>query len=294
MDASVRSLARSSKVQVSAGNPEEETETGLIVASLKAYGIPARFAEKNLTRIARAAASFLFPTRCLACEASPVGRFLQGGVCEACWESLPRAAEARCEICDEPLPAAQADRCGRCLFDPPAFRALRAAAPYRGAARRILLAFKFGGADYLAAHLAEVMNRRILLEERPSEIAAVPAAARVRPRADHAAETLAKALAASLSVPFASQRLVKVRQTQRQSALPLADRADNVRGAFRVRGQAPPRVLLVDDVATSGATARECARALLSAGAESVDVWCFARASRDDVLADELSTAFTR
>jgi len=156
----------------------------------------------------------------------------------------------------------------------------------------MLIAFKFAGADYLAARLAAIMRERLGCDEPPEEIVAVPATARARRRKDHAAELLARALAADMRIPFASGRLEKVRDTQRQSGLPLARRAGNVRGAFRARGKPAARVLLVDDVATSGATARECAGALLAAGAESVDIWCFARASRDDMIADELDTPF--
>jgi predicted amidophosphoribosyltransferase len=116
------------------------------------------------------------------------------------------------------------------------------------------------------------------------EAAAVPATARARLRGDHAADLLAAAVAKNLGIQFSQRRLVKVRSTDRQSGLPLARRAQNIRGAFRPHAGAPRRVLLVDDVATSGATARECARLLLKAGAREVDVWCFARASRDDML----------
>jgi predicted amidophosphoribosyltransferase len=114
------------------------------------------------------------------------------------------------------------------------------------------------------------------------EVVAVPAMSDSRRRTDHAADLLASAIAARLGLPFVSGRLAKVRATQRQSALPLARRADNVHGAFRARREVPQGILLVDDVATSGATARECARVLRRAGAKRIDVWCFARASKDD------------
>jgi predicted amidophosphoribosyltransferase len=179
-------------------------------------------------------------------------------------------------------------RCGRCLLSPPGFRRLRAAAPYRGAARGILIAFKFRGADFLAPRLAGVMVERLGAAVDAEEVTAVPATARARRRADHAAELLGAALAARLGLEFSPGRLAKTRATRRQSGLPLALKAGNVRGAFRARPRAPRSVLLVDDVATSGATARECARVLVRAGARNVDVWCFARASRDDAVADEL------
>ena len=194
-------------------------------------------------------------------------------------------------MCDEPLgtpgvPGEEGapERCGRCVLSPPPYRTLRGAAPYRGVAREILIAFKFGGADFLAPRLAQEMTARLGLPCGAEEIACVPGTARARWSADHAAELLASSVANRLGLPFEARRLRKVRSTARQSGLPLAERQGNVRGAFRAAGRAPRHVLLVDDVATSGATARECARALRRAGARTVDVWCFARASRDDLL----------
>ncbi len=255
--------------------------------------------EKNLNPVIRSAANFLFPSFCLACRRGLVDRFLRGGVCEPCWEALPAPKGSRCDVCDEPLasgeesgespvppPGSEIARCGRCLLSPPPFRRLRAAAPYRGSARDVLIAFKFAGADYLAPRLARIMVDRLAASDAWDEAAAVPATARARLRGDHAADLLAAAVAKTLGIRFSRKRLVKVRSTDRQSGLPLSRRAQNVRGAFRARAGAPRRVLLVDDVATSGATARECARQLLKAGARDVDVWCFARASRDEMLRD--------
>jgi predicted amidophosphoribosyltransferase len=213
-------------------------------------------------------------------------------VCESCWAALPEPAPSRCDVCDEALvssPCSDLSRCGRCLLSPPPFRRLRAAAPYRGSAREILIAFKFGGADFLAPRLAQIMAGRLGASDGTDEVTAVPATARARRRGDHAADLLAAALAARLGLTFSPRRIEKARPTERQSGLPLARRAENVRGAFRARPGAPERVLIVDDVATSGATARECARLLLRAGAREVDVWCFARASRDDFLARDIA-----
>lgn len=196
----------------------------------------------------------------------------------------------RCSVCDEPLAAAQAERCGRCLVHPPVFRCLRAAAPYRGTARAILLAFKFRGADYLGLRLAAVLQQRLgEPTAAPDEVVAVPATRRaLRQRGYHPAGVLAEAVARRLGARFSGGRLRKVRETERQSGLALEARRGNVRGAFRASGPARRRVLLVDDVATSGWTARECASVLAAAGAAEVDVWCFARASRDDFDRDDV------
>ena len=254
------------------------------------YERGARFAEEKLSRLGRAAAGFFFPSRCVACRSRPVERFLRGGVCEACWESLPLPAPERCDLCDEPLtpPCPDIARCGRCLLAPPPFDRLRSAAPYSGSAREILMAFKFGGADFLAPRLARVLTDRLGAAAPADAVTAVPATARARRRSDHAADLLGAALAARLGLPFDARLLEKVRPTERQSGLPLARRSENVRGAFRARPGVSGSVLLVDDVATSGATARECARRLLAAGARQVEVWCFARASRDEGLSRDL------
>ncbi|MBO8142877.1 MAG: ComF family protein, partial [Firmicutes bacterium] len=93
------------------------------------------------------------------------------------------------------------------------------------------------------------------------------------------AELLAREVAARLGRPLLPDVLERVRPTERQSRLPAGARRDNVRGAFRAREPAKlagARILLVDDVLTSGETASEAARALLRAGAASVSVLCLA------------------
>jgi glutamine phosphoribosylpyrophosphate amidotransferase len=143
----------------------------------------------------------------------------------------------------------------------------------------ILLASKFR-ADYLARHLAQTMAA----VEPPGavgQVTAVPATGRSAARPMRG--TARRGGRGAPAPPFAPRLLEKVRETQRQRELPLARRDGNVRGAFRARAGVPETVLLVDDVATSGATVRECARKLRGAGARTVLVWCFARASRDDV-----------
>ncbi len=234
--------------------------------------------------LVRAAARFVLPSVCLACRRNDTEEFFRGGVCRGCWDALPFPEAQRCDRCDEALPAAPAAAlCGRCLLDPPAFARLRAAAPYRGSARQILLAFKFQGADYLGPRLGAAMAHRLGLPE-VDEVVSVPSTARGRrARGYHPASILAASLAKRLGLPFAGERLEKVRETEIQSRVEAAGRAANVRRAFRVRGGPARRVLLVDDVATSGSTARECARVLARAGAKTVAVWCFARASRADI-----------
>jgi ComF family protein len=239
----------------------------------------ARLGVSGATVFARAIATWLLPATCVACRIQPLQGLREGGVCAHCWAKLPLRPERVCVRCDERLEAIDEEQCGRCRLDPPEFSKLRAAVAYVGTAREILLAFKFRGADYLDRHLARIMVERLRAPEADA-VVAVPPRRRLLP-ADHAADKLGNAVAAHLGLPFSRHTLIKRRQTLRQSGLSVRSRADNVRGAFAAESPVR-RVLLVDDVATSGATARECARVLLRSGAESVVVWCFARASRLD------------
>lgn len=263
-------------------NAEARTER---IRGNHVYGPGRPNAEADLNLLLRAAADLFFPSTCLACAERAVQEIGAGGVCEPCWKEIPEPASPRCGVCDEPLFATDTPLCGRCLLDPPEFRRLAASAAYRGPARAILLAFKFRGADYLAPHLARWMASRLETETPADAVVAVPATSGQRRRRDHAADLLAAAVAREIGLPLRSECLEKVRRTQRQSTLSLEDRAENVRRAFQSRRPTPRRVLLVDDIATSGATARACARALARGGAETVDVWCFARAARQDELA---------
>jgi ComF family protein len=242
-------------------------------------------APSRAARFFSAALDLIFPSRCLACGARLVEDVRAGGVCRACWRDLPVLSGERCSVCAEPISGAVDELpCGRCLADPPPFALLTAAAPYAGSAREILVAFKFRGADYLARHLARRLAERCRGENEAlpfDEVVPVPSGSLSRWRRDHAARTLAEHVAREIHAPLSARRLFKRRRTRRQSGLPAARRAGNVRGAFAARAVAPARVLLVDDVATSGATARECARALVRAGARHVEVWTFARAGRE-------------
>src|SRR5262245_5226654 len=165
-----------------------------------------------MMEIARAVARFVLPSVCLACQRRAAEEFFRGGVCAHCWRALPILDTSRCSRCDEAIPESpEGATCGRCLLDPPDFERLRAAAPYQGSARAILLAFKFQGADYLATRLAAAMAGRL---EAPvaDAVVAVPSTRRSRKaRGYHAAEVLAAAVARRLGLPLLRRGLVKVR-----------------------------------------------------------------------------------
>jgi predicted amidophosphoribosyltransferase len=145
----------------------------------------------------------------------------------------------------------------------------------------VLKAFKYRGADYLAPRLAALMAGALADSPEHDVVTAVPATrGERRDRGFFPAGELAAEVARCRKVPYRHVLLEKIRETERQASLPLSARTENVRGAFRARS-APSIILLVDDVATSGATLSACARALKRRGASRVDAVAFARALPD-------------
>ena len=170
------------------------------------------------------------------------------------------------------------------IADPPVFRRARAVARYDETARRLVHRLKYGDRVELARALGAMMARagaELLLDA--DVIVPVPLhRSRLWWRRFNQAMALAGALSRTSGVRCDPFLLARVKRTRSQVGLTRTQRGDNLQGAFRVPADAKPhlagkRVLLVDDVVTTGATANACSRALLRAGAESVDVLSFAR-----------------
>ena len=218
----------------------------------------------------------LLAPRCLVC-AEPGADGLD--LCAECLASLPWNRHA-CRCCGLPL-AQAADHCGRCLKSPPPFAGTQAVLRYEFPLDRLLPRFKFHGDLAAGALLGTLMVRGLAAAPRPQALLPVPLhPARLRERGYDQALELARALSAADGPPVCRDRLFRVRATAAQSRLGAGSRRRNVRGAFAVRAGSPlpAHVALVDDVMTTGATVRECARTLLAAGVRRVDVWVMARA----------------
>jgi predicted amidophosphoribosyltransferase len=170
-------------------------------------------------------------------------------------------------------------RCGECAGRRLAFTRARAAVAYDAAVRKVVAAWKERGLRQLAGWAALVVAEGI---QRPDAacVAFVPGDPdrRLR-RGHHAAERLAAALAETWSLPL-EPLLVRSRGSPRQRGLTQIERRRNVANAFVVHGRAPLRLVLVDDVYTTGATTNAAASALRKGGAHRVEVVTFARTIR--------------
>jgi len=150
---------------------------------------------------------------------------------------------------------------------------------YKDEARRLVRNFKFHDGRYLAAFMARQMAKG--LEGQYSCITYVPLHVKRRKhRGYDQAQLLAKQVANIAGVPF-SDALVRTRNTKTQTKLDAQQRQRNMSGAFECTQKVSGRVVLIDDVLTTGATAAECAKMLLENGAEEVQIVAFARATGD-------------
>jgi ComF family protein len=208
------------------------------------------------------------------------------GLCPSCWSKLAFISAPYCPRLG--IPFAYDPGPGilsmQAIADPPAYQRARAAVRYDDVARALVSAFKYGDRLDLAPLLGGWMARAgAELLDGADALVPVPLHwRRLWTRRFNQSAALAAAIARASGVAVARGALRRVKATQQQVGLSRSERAGNVEGAFRVAPDAKAqvtgrRLILIDDVLTSGATADACARALLRAGAAEVDVLVLAR-----------------
>src|SRR4030095_10426407 len=231
-----------------------------------------------------AAVSLLYPARCTIC-----GKTVRAGeyLCNGCEAKIVPIVPPFCQTCSEPFGGSinTAFACANCAHRTIYFDAAVAAYRGRGIVRDVIHEFKYNRQIHLR-HLVARWLRAALDDERLRDhqfdvIVSVPLhSARQRDRGFNKASLLAELLSAHTSIP-SKPLLKRIRYTTTQTALDRSERMENLHNAFRLRKNADVRglrVLLIDDVLTTGATLSDCARVLKRAGAISVHAATAARA----------------
>jgi ComF family protein len=241
--------------------------------------VPAK--ESRFIAATRGIVSLLFPSTCGVCG----GDLTHGvrGLCSGCRSRFTQWVGFSCRVCGIPLPDGGA-RCHTCRQRRRSFRFCRSAGLYEGTLRKAILLFKYGGREEMAGPLslclAETFRSRPELRSAECVVPVPLHFVKHHARGFNQSELLAKGLTALLGLPLELNSLKRRRWTRAQAGLGKETRKGNVAGAFEVkrpdsiRGR---RVLLVDDVCTTGATLDACSRTLRDAGATRVDALTLAR-----------------
>jgi ComF family protein len=239
--------------------------------------------------LVRQATDIALPPQCLSCDAPLAGH---GALCPTCWGKLRLIEKPYCARLGIPFaydlgPGALS---AEAIADPPPFDRCRAVAAFDDVARTLVHGLKYRDHLELAGAMGEWMARAGAdLVASADVIVPVPLhARRLWWRRYNQSALLAQRIAAAGGKAVAPLALMRIRPTAQQVGLSSSERDKNVRGAFRVPLAGKPmvasrRVLLVDDVFTTGATVNAATRALLRAGAAAVDVLVFARVVREPI-----------
>jgi competence protein ComFC len=201
----------------------------------------------------------------------------EGLPCQACRRKVRLLSFPFCRQCGKPLSGSVTALCNQCERKPLPFAAARAGGLYEGVLRACIHLYKYNRVMELLPYLTEILIKGILNLPEPAIDLVVPVPLhrqREWERGFNQASLLAKGAAQYLHKPLATNCLVRIHATLPNSGMSISEREQNLHGAFKVRGQGltGKSILLVDDIFTTGTTAKECTLALLNSGAAGVYV----------------------
>lgn len=246
---------------------------------------------------------FVLPVHCSICGSlltdDPTPHF-----CTGCWRTVVRMPSPRCSRCDRPFPSAVATAyspnhvCQPCLMRPPSYTRAWTLYPYRSPLRDAICLFKYRGKVSLASALGTLMTEQLPFLGRLDVIIPVPLhRERLRQREFNQSLLLADHIGRVLGIPVSYTNLIRTTPSPPQTTLSKKSRLKNLRGAFAL--QYPDeiikkRVLLIDDVFTTGTTVNECAKSLRKAGSSDVLVLTLGRTLDLDLIPDRLQVPHRR
>lgn len=241
----------------------------------------------------------LFPAECRLCN-DPLLAMSRLPVCDACLAKIQAFHSPVCARCGEILTIGNAEVCTACVQAPPPFVAAFAIGPYDGALRGVIHLLKYNSvrpaAQMLGREVAKVLARNASkLGENPLILPVPLHRAKDRDRGFNQAEEIANAVKKVTGFAIDRHVLVRKRPTVSQTGMTAHQRRENVRGAFVLRKRGleivnERNIILIDDVMTTGATAAECTRVLLRAGARQVLVATAARVTRATHVMSQVAT----
>jgi ComF family protein len=241
---------------------------------------------EGLAKVARGALDYALPPRCPGCGIVVTE---DHAFCHACWGDMRFLSEPCCVTCGLPFEFEEAEnaQCGGCLAEAPPWTSARAALAYGPVSSHVAMRLKYGRriglARLMARHMAPRIAAALLAEKEKALVIPVPLHRwRIWSRGFNQAAVIGDALARLTGLTHDPLILKRTRATRPLRDLGTAERAREVRRAFALdpaRGAIlkGKKVLLIDDIHTSGATARACTRTLMEGGAEAVHLLCWAR-----------------
>jgi ComF family protein len=220
--------------------------------------------------------NIFFPSKCPICG-NRSDSYLHNPICTSCWKEIKRYSGPACKICGMPTVSAHTATCELCLKEGPPFSKVLYYGIYEGTLKEAIHLLKFNGVKSLSKPLGLMLSE--LQIPNADGIVPVPLNHKnLKQREFNQTASISRHLSKELKIPLMLNVLKKTKDTLPQTDVTGKERLKNVKNAFKVSSMVEGlNLLLVDDVITTGATIRECAKALINAGAESVNVVALAR-----------------
>lgn len=231
-------------------------------------------------------AGLIYPNVCQFCE-KEIATAKEGYVCKRCRSDIKYIEPPFCERCGKPYDGSITVKfiCSDCKSSKIYFDRARSAVGYDGIVKKALHLYKYRSALWIEPMLAQILTttmQKDLDSSKWDSIIPVPLHfVKFNERGFNQSERLSKSISKVTAIPVNKNVLKRIKYTETQTALDKTKRSENVKNAFLVKDNSGwmngKKIILVDDVMTTGATVNECARMLRRAGVAKIDVWTFAR-----------------